>query len=148
MNTQKIMDCEDRQLAKLSKFQLPNHYKKVGVGLIVFLILTTIAFMFTDNEPIWISEFTKPGLLMGFLLISISREKDEDEMIVQLRSQSYSLAFVIGVLYAFVQPYVNYGITFLAKPEKATMDMSQYQVLFFMLLVQIMFFYKLKRQNS
>jgi len=148
MNTKKIMDCEDRQLAKLSKFQLPNHYKKIGVGLIVFLILTTIAFMFTDNEPIWISEFIKPGLLLGFLLISISREKDEDEMIVQLRSQSYSLAFVIGVLYAFVQPYVNYGITFLAKPEKATLDMSQYQVLFFMLLVQIMFFYKLKRQNS
>jgi len=94
------------------------------------------------------NELLKPGLLLGLLLISISREKDEDEMIVQLRAQSYSLAFVIGVIDAFVQPYVNYGITFLAKPEKASLDMSQYQVLFFMLLVQIIFFYKLKRQNS
>jgi len=148
MKKEKICNYENQQLAKLSKFQLPNHYKKAGVGLIVFLILMAIAFMFTDSEPSWIKELIKPGLLLGLLLISISREKDEDEMIVQLRAQSYSLAFVIGVIDAFVQPYVNYGITFLAKPEKASLDMSQYQVLFFMLLVQIMFFYKLKRQNS
>ena len=144
----KVCNYEDRQLAKLSKFQLPNHYIKVGVSLVVFLLLVAIVTMFTDNEPAWIEELLKPGLLLGLLLISISREIDEDEMIIQLRAQSYSLAFVIGVIDAFVQPYVNYGITFIAKPEKASLDMSQYQVLFFMLLVQIIFFYKLKRQNS
>jgi len=57
MKKEKICNYEDRQLAKLSKFQLPNHYKKVGAGLIVFLLVAAIAFMFTDSEPIWIMNY-------------------------------------------------------------------------------------------
>lgn len=148
MKKEKICNYEDRQLAKLSKFQLPNHYKKVGVALAIVLLIVAIAFKFINDEPLWIKQLLKPLLLLSFLIISISKEVEEDEMIIQLRAQSYSLAFVVGVLYAFVQPYVNYAVAILIKPENASIDMSYFQVLFFMLLVQIAYFYKLKKKMS
>jgi len=141
----KVCNYEERQLEKLRKFQLPNQYKKIGIFFTLLLILVAVLFKFIDGELIWMKDLIKPLLLLSLLIISISKEVEEDEMIAQLRAQSYSLAFIVGVLYAFIQPYVNYGIAYLIKPEKATLDMSHFQVLFFMLLVQIMYFYKLKK---
>lgn len=103
-----------------------------------------IAKKFVD-EPTWVKPLLRNVMILGFLIVSISKEKIEDELMANLRSISYRLAIIIGVLYAMVQPYVTYAIETLIDPEGAKFDNSYFQVLLYILLVQIMFFAALKR---
>lgn len=87
--------------------------------------------------------------MICFLIISISKEKIEDEYIDSLRAQSYSLAFILSVVYSLIQPLINYSVDVLLNEEpKEFYDFSYFQVLFFMLVVQIMFFSHMKRFNN
>ncbi len=141
MNIKKIVEWEKRNLERMRKFQLPNRYKSIGVVVAVIAFLAIIGGKFIEDEPSWIKQFLSNVLLVGFLLISVSKEKIEDEMIATIRMQSYSLAFILGVLYSIIQPYITYGVELLINPKDATTDMSYFQVLIFMLLVQLMFFH-------
>jgi len=139
-------ESENKQLEKLRNFKLPNQYKKIGFLIFGLALGIVTIFKFIEGEPAWSKTLLTQIMLLGLLTVSLAREKEEDEMIVLLRSQSYSVAFFIGVLYAVIQPYANYVAALLFKPEKASLDMGYFQVLFFMLLVQLMYFYKLKRR--
>lgn len=146
MTKETLCEAERRRLEKMNKFQLPHAYKRIGYLISAMAFLLMIAKIFFE-EPSWVKPLLSNILLFGLLMASISRDKDEDEMIVNLRSQSYRLAFILGVLYSFVQPYVNYYVALLIRPENASKDFSYFQVLAFMLLIQLMFFHQLKKLN-
>jgi hypothetical protein len=76
----------------------------------------------------------------------MSKDKIEDEMTTSLRSQSYTIAFVIGVIYALVMPYVNFGVSNAVNSgSESFKDLGDFQVLLFMLMIQLMFYHNLKR---
>lgn len=135
---------ERTRLEKWSQFQLSNQYKKIGWGIVITTFLLMIAKRFVD-EPEWVKPVLRNIMILGFLMVSISKEKIEDERVASLRSISYRLALIIGVLYAIIQPYVTYGIELLISPNVAKIDNGYFQVLLYILLVQIMFFSALKR---
>ena len=84
--------------------------------------------------------------LVGMLIMSISKDKVEDEMTIQLRAQSYMIAFILGVIYALVMPYVEFGVSNMVhNGGKVYKDLGDFQVLLFMLLIQLMFYHNLKR---
>lgn len=148
MSFKKVSECERTKLESfLDKFQLPNVYKKVGLTVFVlgFLLLTVIKFI--DNEPLWVRPGLKQMMLVGLLIISISREKIEDELIQILRSKSYSLAFIIGVIYIMLQPLINYIVNFILGTTEEPDNLGYVQVLLFMLLIQVGFFEVLKRNR-
>ncbi|MFY0604422.1 MAG: hypothetical protein JXQ93_10755 [Flavobacteriaceae bacterium] len=137
---------ERSKLEKLNKFQLSNKFKKIGWSVVAIAFVLMIAKKFVD-EPVWVKPVLNNIFILGLLLVSLAKEKIEDEYIDSLRSQSYRLAFVIGVIYSIVQPLVEYVVDYLIGGDDATMGFSYFQVLIFMLIVQIMFFYQLKRYN-
>ena len=141
-----ICEAEHNRLQRWSKFQLPNRYKKIGWSIVIGIFLLMIAKRFVD-EPTWVKPVLRNVMILGFLIVSISKEKIEDELMVSLRATSYRLAMVIGVLYALVQPYVTYAIETLIDPVNAEIDQGYFQVLLYILLVQIMFFNVLKRSS-
>lgn len=147
MSKQSICERERNQLEKLNKFQLGNQYKKVGyiiaIGTFVLMILRKYV---EDSE--WIRPILHGILLIGLLIISLSKEKVEDEFIDSLRSQSYRLAFIMAIVYSLVQPLVNYGVAVLFNQDDKLQGFSYFQVLFFMLIVQLMFFWQLRRMNK
>ncbi|QMU65166.1 MAG: hypothetical protein GKR88_13270 [Flavobacteriaceae bacterium] len=138
---------ERNRLEKLHKFQLAHKYKKVGITIAIFAFLLMIAKKFVD-EPLWIKPILSNILLLGMLIISVSKEKIEDEYIDSLRSQSYRLAFVFAIIYSLIQPGINYVVTVLLGKETGANEFSYFQVLFFMLIVQLLFFNQLKRWNK
>lgn len=147
MNLKNIQECERTKIEKWSSFQLPNHWKKIGVGLTFIILLSIISLKFIDGEPTWIRPLLRRLLLISLLIISLSKEVMEDEMISSLRGKSYTLAFIIGVVYSLVQPVIDYVIhNFLYEPSNFN-GFSYFQVLFFMLLIQILFFEVLKRNR-
>lgn len=137
-------DSETSRLKRWSNFQLPNRFIKIGWGIIIGSFVLMIAKKFVD-EPSWVKPALRNIMILGFLMVSISREKIEDEFVASLRSISYRLAIVIGVLYALVQPYVTYAVELLIDPDSAKVDDGYFQVLLYILLVQILFFNVLKR---
>ncbi|MBV7267634.1 hypothetical protein [Winogradskyella luteola] len=147
MNTKKIIECERTKIEKWSQFQLSNRWKTIGTVLCLVTFLTMIGLKFTEAEPLWLKDILRKVLLVGLLIIILSKEKMEDEMIVSLRAKSFTLAFIIGVLYALIQPVVDYVIHNFLYEASENNGFSYFQVLSFMLLIQMMFFEVLKRNR-
>lgn len=140
MNLKKIIEHDQRAFEKMKNFQLPNIYKRIGFFTVLgtFLVMATTKTI--EDRPDWMLELLERILLMGFLMISLAKEQLEDERIVHIRAQSYAIALIMGVLYAVLQPYVNYAVALFVAPEKASLEMSYFQVLVFILLVQVLYF--------
>ena len=141
MNLKKIVEWDRKNLERMRKFQLPHRYKVIGIVIAVLAVIGLIVLKTIDGEPIWIKRLLRNIMLLGMLMISISKERVEDEMIASIRIQSYTLAFIIGVLYSVLQPVANAVVFTLLDSDKSAWEMSHFQVMIFMLLVQVMFFY-------
>lgn len=147
MNAKEIINCEQRKFQKLIKFRLPHRFMSIGIAI----VLLAIALMFVrafaiDGETVWLKQLLQKTLLVGMLIMSLSKDKIEDEMTLSLRAQSYAVAFVIGVIYALVMPYVEFGVSnAVHSGGEAFKDLGDFQVLLFMLMIQLMFYHNLKR---
>ena len=146
MKESTICERERKQLEKMNKFQLGNPYKKLGFTVTITSFVLIIAIKYIDN-PVWLKPFLHGILLISLLLISVSKEKIEDEYIDSLRSQSYRLAFILAIVYALLQPIVNVVVSYVLQQDNEYESFNYFQVLFFMLIVQLLFFWKLKKQH-
>jgi len=147
MSKESICERERNNLDKMNKFQLSNKFKKVGVIIAITAFVLMIARKYVVNTE-WLRQVLHGILLIGLLIISVSKEKLEDEFIDSLRSQSYRLAFLLVIVYSLGQPLINYGVGVLLNQNEEFESLNYFQVLFFMLIVQLMFFWQLKRMNK
>jgi len=120
---------------------------KVGITLGALSIVMMLVRKFAlEGDTDWLKLLLQKTLLVGLLIMSISKDKEEDEMVITLRSQSYAIAFVIGVVYALVMPYVEFGVdSVIGSNVSEFKNLGDFQVLLFMLMIQLMFFHSLKR---
>lgn len=146
MVKQSICEKEKSYVEKMNKFQLDHKYKKVGYIISFSAFALMIAKKFVD-EPSWVKPVLSGFLLVGMLLISLAKEKLEDEYLDSLRSQSYRIAFILVILYALVQPFINFGVGLLFDESEKLEGLNYFQILFYMLVVQLMVFWQLKRMN-
>jgi hypothetical protein len=145
MEEQINAQCETDKFEKIKKYQLPNHFKKIGFGIFILSFIAMFIVAFTINDP-QLRQFTKYGILFGLLIISISKEKIEDEYIIKIRMQSYTIAFIIGVAYALVLPFVDFLVDYFLKEDAQLKDMGDFMILWMLLFVQVLFFHLLKRR--
>ena len=131
----------------MNKFQLSNRFKKIGLFIAIGTFVLMVGRKFIDNSE-WIRPILQGILLVGLLLTSLAKDKEEDEFIDSLRSQSYRLAFLLAIVYSLLQPLINYGVALLMNENNELKSFNYFQVLFFMLVVQLMFFWQLKRMNK
>jgi hypothetical protein len=137
MTTKSFLDCERKSLDKLKKYQLPNVYKKVGI---VILAIGFIALFFTDKDTNYklIAKYT---LLIGFLIVSISKEKIEDELVENLRMHSYTFAFIFAVFITITNPLFSYIVNFFTNEKQAVFDgIGDWMILWLLLSVQVFYF--------
>jgi hypothetical protein len=147
MLKRRVCERERNQLEKMNKFQLDNQFKRIGFIIAITAFVLMIFRRYIDDSE-WIKPILHGILLIGLLVISLSKEKIEDEFVDSLRSQSYRLAFIIAIVYSLAQPLVNYGVAVLLNQDDELKSFDYFQVLFFMLIVQLMFFWKLKGMNK
>ena len=148
MSKSSLCESERNKIEKMNKFQLSQKFKKIGYYIVIATFISMLIRKIVDVDVFWVKEMLRSLLLLGMLIISISKDKIEDEFIESLRAQSYRLAFVLTVLYALIQPYIEYVVDFLLNDNpKDFGSFSYFQVLTFMLVIQIAFFEQLKRMN-
>ncbi len=141
MNTKSMLDCENDRLRALRVFQLPHAAKRIGIflALAAFVLLFVNAFLI---EKELIRSMARYGLLIGMLIISISKEPIEDERIMSIRMRSYAFAFVAGVAFSLVQPFFDVGVDLLVNPEKAALkDSGDFVILWLLLSIQVFSFH-------
>ena len=147
MNTEKFVECERNRFYKLINFRLPHRFMSVGIAIVLLSIIMMFVRAFAmEGDTIWLKLLLQKTLLVGLLIMSLSKDKIEDEMTITLRAQSYAIGFVIGVLYALIMPYVEFGVSNVVNSGgESFKDLGDFQVLLFMLMIQLMFYHNLKR---
>ncbi|MBN2610074.1 MAG: hypothetical protein JXB00_00810 [Bacteroidales bacterium] len=84
---------------------LPNYFKRIGLALAIISVLGFIGGMIfeqaitIDKEAI--ATITLDGVILGLLIISLSKTRIEDEMIMHLRLNAFAKAFIFGTAYLF-----------------------------------------------
>lgn len=147
MNFKSISECEERRISKFLNYKLPNHFKKIGWIGFALIGVSLIATKFFDGDFGVLVEIFKKLLLVFLLVVVISKEKVEDEMVKSIRAQSFSFAFIGGVLYTLIQPIINLIVSSIVRPEKVIFEeLGDFQVLWFMLIVYLVVFNKLKKR--
>jgi hypothetical protein len=110
---------------------------------IIFIFIRAFAL---QSDYLWLKILSQKTMLVGLLIMSISKDKIEDEMATYLRTQSFVIAFVLSVIYALIMPYLEFGISNLIhKGGESYKDLGDFQVLLFMLMIQLMSYQVLKR---
>lgn len=148
MRVKSIMDYERKSLEKMKNLQLPHRFKVIGIWLFILSIVALFINKFSVND-LEIRAIVKYGMLIGLLLISISKEKIEDELITKLRMQSYTLAFIMGVIFTLLLPFVDYLIDLVFKTNEAVLkDLGDWQILWLLLSIQVFYFAILKKMHK
>jgi hypothetical protein len=149
MNVKSFMECERKSLEKMKRYQLSNKFKKIGIGII---IISVVAFIVNklSIENIDLKLTSKYGILIGLLFISISKEKIEDELIKSLRMQSYTFAFIAGVIITLLtNPIFNYIANLISEKQQGNFEgVGDWEILWILLSIQVFYFEFLKRMNK
>lgn len=148
MNFTNFCQAEYRRLKKIQNYQylLPNYYKKVGISILIISLITLITRKYLIDDGELIRQIAKKGMLLSLLLITMSKEKIEDELIIKLRGQAFAFAFVAGVIYTLIQPLINYIVALVIRPEKAVFNgLDDFIILWFMMVMYLTFFYLFKK---
>lgn len=149
MITKDIIEHEKRSFHKQMKELrlLPHKYFKIGIWVTTISFLTMLSLKYMGDYGMAI-QLLRNVMLVSLLVITVSKSKEEDEMIMKLRNQAFVLAFIWGVLYAAVQPIISIIANFFMNSESEEWtEMSMYQILLFMLLIQIAFYHGAKRMR-
>ncbi len=145
MNINSIMECERKSLEKMKRYQLPNKFKSIGLAIILIsFVIVTVNYLSIDN--INLKHNAKYGILLGLLVLSISKDKIEDELITDLKMQSYAFAFIAGVLITLTNPLFSYlANAVFEKQQDSFQGLGDWQVLWILLSIQVLYFEFLKR---
>lgn len=149
MITKDIIEHEKRSFHKQMKELklLPHKYFKIGIWVTIISFLTMLSLKYMGDYGMAI-QLLRNVMLVSLLVITVSKSKEEDEMIMKLRYQAFVLAFIWGVLYAAVQPIISIIANFFMNSESEEWtEMSMHQILLFMLLIQIAFYHGAKRMR-
>ncbi len=148
MNVKSIMECERKSLEKMKRYQLSNKFKKIGFGIVI-ISLATIIVNKLSMDIVDLNLTAKYGILFGLLIVSISKEKIEDELITNLRMQSYAFAFIAGVIITLTNPLFSYIANIIVEKQQDNFQgIGDWQVLWILLSVQVLYFEYLKRMNK
>jgi len=149
MNTIPFIESERKSLEKIKRMQLPHRFKIVGLAVIL-ISGAAILINIWSVDNLEIKQVAKYGILVGLLFISMSKEKIEDELVRLLRMQSYTFAFIAGVVYTLLSnPIVNYIANLISEDRQAVFEgVGDWQILWMLLSVQLFYFEFLKRMSK
>jgi len=116
---------------------LPNYFAKIGIAVIILFVLFFISGMvfeksITIRKEI-IATIGLDGIILGLLMICLSKSKIEDEMIYLLRLQAFAKAFIFGAAYVF-------AVTITTLIMKDELPITPHSLIIVELIVFIAFF--------
>ena len=123
---------------------LPNKFKKLGIGLLVISLVIHFAakMKISDFDIELLKSISNIGLLISFSLIAFTRDKDEDELTLKIRTTALVAGFLFGVVEVILQPFVHLLIE-----GKYFSEIDGVQMLIHMFLAYFAMSFVLKRKR-
>lgn len=135
----------NQNLSNIKTFALlPTWFKPLGCLLVLISFLAFIGIVWLNIEPEPARTFVRTSMLLGFFLIAISKDKLEDERTVNLRTQSFAWAFLFGIAYTLIFPYLEFGIDSIRGAGESIRRITSFESLSMLLAMQIGFYHYLK----
>lgn len=144
-------ETELKSIDNITKSQLPNKFKAIGFGIFIisFVLNCSLPFVLENYEYNgFIDKAVKSLCLLGLLVVSISKEKIEDELIIALRMKSYNYAFIGCVVMTLIMSSLNYFIVYINSNKTKIEGISDFTILGMLLTIQIFSFRSLKRSHN
>jgi hypothetical protein len=136
------------KINKITGYQLPNKFKIVGLVLFIvsFILVPVISSYFGElKHHDLFQRIAWTFAVLGLLIISISKEKIEDELIAKIRMQSYNYTVIGTVLCYLIFPFINFTIVSIFSSMPKIEGSKDIPLLGVMLIMQIFTFRKLKK---
>lgn len=123
---------------------LPNKFKKLGIGLLVISLAMHFAAKLKvgDFDIELLKSISNIGLLISFSLIAFTRDKDEDELTLKIRTTALVAGFLFGVVEVILQPFVHLLIE-----EQYFSEIDGVRMLIHMFLAYFVMSFVLKRKR-
>ncbi len=153
MNKQELLECERRRMDRITKFiYFPNYFKTIGlvVTILAFISKIVLSYYKEGNETIaFISaNLVENLILIAMLVIILSREKIEDELVEKIRGQAFMFAFITGVLFTIFQPWITYFVGLIIRAGTHSFErLDDFVILWFMLVVYLAYFHLLRKTS-
>lgn len=148
MRTKKsVLECESETVDKWSRFKLPNKLKPIGW---IIAITSFIAFLFTRNAGLdnflWLFLIKNIGVL-GLAMVTLSKEKIEDEMLNSLRGKAMLFTLFCIIFFIILTPFITVLLSGLITDDfrSTAFELSQYNTLSCVMLMYILGFETMKR---
>ena len=149
MESKAKQEGDIEKIDKFTGYQLSNKFKIVGLVLFITSILSIITslklYMLDIKYHELFERIALSGSVLGLLIISISREKIEDELIGKIRMQSYNYAVIVTVLIYLILPFIHFTIVSIFSSMPKIEGSKDVSVLGVLLMSQIFTFRKLKK---
>jgi hypothetical protein len=148
MNLKSIQNCEQRRVQNFLNFKLPTYFKNIGWAGAIISLIAIMSTSLLDGDFELLKDILRKVVLAVLFIVILSKEAVEDERVQNFRAQSFSFAFLAGVLYTLFQPVANWIVYSIFRPERvAYEDLGDFQILWLMLTVYLVFFYILKKRG-
>lgn len=136
------------KIDKYTGYQLPHKVKIIGLLLFIvaFASIPIISIYLENNK--YQDLFQRTGstiAILSLLMIAVSKEKIEDELIAKIRMQSYQYAVLGTVIFYLVLPFINFIIVSIFSSIPKIEGSKDVSVLGVLLMMQILTFRKLKK---
>lgn len=141
---------QEDDIAKIDKFTnflLPNKFKRIGFILFIFAFISyfAVGVYVESNNYYLIQNIAHTIAILSLLMIAISKEKVEDELIAKIRMQSYHYAVIGTVIVHFYMFFVPSILTLLFYSAQTIQENNDIFVLVCLLVIKIVTFKKLKK---
>ena len=136
------------KINKITGYQLPNKFKIIGLVMFILSFMTVffVAIYLENPEYNNVSKRIASTLaILSLLMISVSREKIEDELIAKIRMQSYHYAVLGTVIFYALMPFINFSVESINSSMPNIQGSADVSILSTLLLMQILIFRKLKK---
>ena len=148
MKTSMRLPEDIEKINKFTSYQLPNKFKIVGLVLFItsLIAVLVIAIYLRNSEYNNLSKRIASTLaIAGLLMIAVSREKIEDELIAKIRMQSYHYAVVGTVIFYGILPFIDFAFESISSSLPKIQGSADVSILLTLLVIQILTFRKLKK---
>lgn len=148
MNLKSMQECERRRAQKFLNYKLPTYWKKIGFAGAILSLIAIMSTSLFDGDFELLKDILRKVVLAFLFTVILAKEEVEDERVQNFRSQSFSFAFLAGVLYTLFQPVANWIVFSIFRPERAAFeDLGDFQILWLMLTVYLVFFHIIKKRG-
>ena len=88
---------------------LPNYFKKIAWGLLAIILIIVVLKLSNvlQKDKELLINIIQSGVLLALLLLSITKDKIEDELTIKIRMGAFAGAFILGVGLFIAHHFVN-----------------------------------------